>query len=157
MRLPVLLIHFMKKKILFAIFVVVVCAASVGYYLYNKKHFSVEDATPAAKITAEALHQTFTTDSSLAKNKFIGDENNHKVIKVDGEIAAIKEDQQGTTIVLLKTDTDGAFINCTMEGKIENINAKSKIVIKGICTGYNFDADMGIPGDVILIRCYLIK
>lgn len=147
----------MKKKILFAILVVALCAASVGYYLYNKKHFSVKDATPTAEITAAALHQTFTTDSALAKNKFIGDENNHKVIKVDGEIAAIKEDQQGNTIVLLKTATDGAFINCTMEGKIENINTGNKIAIKGICTGYNFDADMGIPGDVILTRCYLIK
>ena len=58
---------------------------------------------------------------------------------------------------MLKTAADGAFINCTMEGKIENINAGNKIVIKGICTGYNFDADMGIPGDVILTRCYLIK
>jgi hypothetical protein len=44
-----------------------------------------------------------------------------------------------------------------MEGKVDNINAGSKIAIKGICTGYNFDADMGIPGDVILTRCFIVK
>jgi len=146
-----------KKYILITILVVAIGGASVGYYLYNKKHFSVESSAPVAEITAAALHQTFATDSILAKNKFIGDEINHKVIKVEGEIADIKKDQQGNTIVLLKTTTDGAFINCTMEGKSENIKAGSKIAIKGICTGYNFDADMGIPGDVILTRCFIVQ
>jgi hypothetical protein len=146
-----------KKTILLFIAVLVFAAAFVGYTLYNKKHFNVEDSTPSVAVTAAALHQTFATDSTLAKGKFIGDEVNQKVIKVDGEIAAIKEDQQGSTIILLKTATDGAFINCTLEGTTENINAGNTIAIKGMCTGYNFDAEMGLPGDVILIRCFLIK
>lgn len=146
-----------KRYILLAVLIIVLAGASVGYYLYNKKHFSVQDSTPVAEITAAALHQTFVSDSSLAKNKFIGDEINHKVIKVEGDIADIKKDQQGNTIILLKTATEAAFINCTLEGKLENINTGSKIAIKGICTGYNFDADMGIPGDVILTRCFIIK
>jgi hypothetical protein len=146
-----------KKTILLPVAVLVFAAAFIGYTLYNKQHFSVAASTPATTITATALHQTFTTDSALAKGKFIGDENNQKVIKVDGEIAAIKEDQQGNTIILLKTASDGAFINCTLEGKAENINAGKTIALKGICNGYNFDADMGIPGDVILVRCFLIK
>ncbi len=147
----------LKKRILLALLLIVAGAATVGFYLYNKKHFSVQSSTPVAAITAALLHETFVKDSVLAKNKFIGDEANQKVIQVDGDVAAIKEDQQGNTIVLLKTGTDGAFINCTLEGKSENINAGNKIVLKGICTGYNFDADMGIPGDVILIRCFIVK
>ena len=146
-----------KKRILLAIALVIVGAGATGFYLFNKKHFSVDSATTVADITAVALHQTFVKDSAYAKNKFIGDEANQKVIRVDGDIAAIKEDQQGNTIVLLKTATDGAFINCTLEGKTENINSGNKIAIKGICTGYNYDADMGIPGDVILNRCFIIK
>jgi hypothetical protein len=135
----------------------VLVGATIGYKMYNKEHFSVASAQPAAAITATELHQTFSTDSTTAKSKFIGDEANQKVIQVNGEIAAIKEDQQGKTIILLKTAANEAFINCTMEGKAANINAGSKIVLKGICIGYNFDAEMGIPGDVILTRCYLIK
>jgi len=148
--------HKTKKYILITILVIAIGGASVGYYLYNKKHFSVEESTPVAEITAAALHQTFVTDSSAAKNKFIGDEINHKVIKVEGDIADVKKDQLGNTIILLKTATDGAFINCTLEGRSENIHAGSKIAIKGVCTGYNFDADMGIPGDVILTRCFIV-
>lgn len=146
-----------KKRVLLAILLVIIGAAATGYYLYNKKHFSVENSTPVADITAAALHQTFVKDSLLAKNKFIGDEINQKVIQVNGEVADLKKDQRGNTIVLLKTATDGAFINCTLEGKSENINNGSKIAIKGVCTGYNYDADMGIPGDVILTRCFIIK
>ena len=144
-----------KKLILFAIGAIVLIGATVGYKMYNKEHFSVTNAVAAVQISAAVLHQTFVTDSSMAKNKFIGDETNHKVIKVNGEIAAIKENQQGNTIILLKTATDGAFINCTMDGKTATLNSGNKAAIKGICTGYNYDAAMGIPGDVILIRCII--
>ncbi len=146
-----------KKNIIIITLLLLVCAAAVVYYLYNKKHFSVENSEAATAVTATALHQTFTSDSVLAKNKFVGDEVNHKVIEVNGEVAEIKKDQQGITIILLKTATDDAFINCTMEGKAGNINTGNKIAIKGICTGYNFDADMGIPGDVIVTRCFIVK
>ena len=146
-----------KQTILLIIAGIVLIGAIVGYKMYNKKHFSVANSQPAEEIDAAALHQTFSSDSTTAKTKFIGDEANHKVIKVNGQIAAIKEDQQGNTIILLKTATDGAFVNCTMDGKTENINSGNKIAIKGICTGYNFDAEMGIPGDVILVRCVIIQ
>ncbi len=146
-----------KKIILLSIAVMVFSAALISYTLYNKKHFSVEGSIPAAIITAAALHQTFSTDSAIAKGKFIGDETNKKVIQVAGAVTAVQKDQQGNIVILLKTGTDGAFINCTMEGKIENINAGNSITLKGICSGYNFDADMGIPGDVILVRCFLTK
>lgn len=146
-----------KKTVLFSILGLVLIAAVIGYNLYNKKHFSVESAAPAAEITAADLHQTFATDTTAAKNKFIGDEANHKVIQVTGEVSEIKKDQQGNTIILLKTNTDGAFVNCTLEGKTDNAAAGSKIVVKGICSGYNYDAEMGIPGDVILTRCFIIK
>jgi hypothetical protein len=146
-----------KKTILVSILGLVLIAAFVGYRLYNKQHFSVQNATPAASVSAADLHNTFVKDSVLAKTKFIGDENNHKVIQVDGEVAEVKKDQQGNTIILLKTATDGAFINCTMEGKADGITAGSKIALQGVCTGYNFDAEMGIPGDVILVRSFISK
>jgi tRNA_anti-like len=146
-----------KKIILLSTAVLVFAAGFIGYKLYNKKHFSVEGSTPAATITAAALYQTFTTDSVVAKGKFIGDETNQKVIQVQGEIANLQKDQQGNTIILLKTAVAGAFINCTLERKAENINASNSIALKGICSGYNFDADMGVPGDVILVRCFLTK
>lgn len=145
------------KNVLFIIVLLIAAAGIVGYKMYNKQHFSVSNATVAVDITAIDLHQIFAADSATAKAKFIGDEVNHKVIKVQGEVAAINEDQQHNTIILLKTATDGAFVNCTMEGKIAAINTGARVFIKGICTGYNFDAEMGIPGDVIMNRCLIAE
>jgi archaellum component FlaF (FlaF/FlaG flagellin family) len=135
-----------KKTIFIFITIAITIAAAIGYTMFNKKHFNVQNATPAAQISAIELHQIFTTDSALAKNKFIGDVTN-----------SINKDLQGNTIILLKTSTNGAFINCTMEGEIAAETIGSKIIVKGICTGYNFDADMGIPGDVIVTRCFITK
>jgi hypothetical protein len=146
-----------KKTVLLSILGLVLIAAVIGYNLYNKKHFSVETATPAAEISATDLHKTFATDTTLAKNKFIGDEVNHKVIQVSGEVSAIKKDQQGSTVILLKTATDGAFVNCTLEGKSDNITIGKSITIKGVCSGYNYDSEMGIPGDVIITRGFISK
>lgn len=146
-----------KKTILVSVLGLALVAAFIGYKLYNKKHFSVESATPAASVTAADLHNTFATDSSAAKSKFIGDESNQKVIEVNGEVADITTDQLKHTVLKLKTATDGAFINCEMEGAAGSVKAGDKITLKGICNGYLFEADLGIPGDVNFNRCYLIK
>lgn len=146
-----------KKTVLFSILGILLTAAAIGYIMYNKKHFSVESTTPVAEISAVELHKTFSSDTTLANTKFIGDEVNQKVIQVTGEVSEIKKDQQGSTIILLKTGTDAAYINCTLELKPDSITIGKSITIKGICTGYNYDAEMGIPGDVILTRCFIIK
>jgi hypothetical protein len=146
-----------KKTVLFSILGILLIATVIGYKMYNKQHFSVESATPVAEITAAELHTAFSTDSTLSNTKFIGDEVNQKVIQVTGEVSEIKKDQQGSTILLLKTATGGAFINCTLEHAPETIAIGKTITIKGMCTGYNYDAEMDIPGDVILTRCYIIK
>ena len=146
-----------KKTVLFSILGILLIATVIGYKLYNKKHFSVENATPVAEITAAELHKSFSTDSTVSNTKFIGDEVNQKVIQVTGEVSEIKKDQQGSTILLLKTATSGAYINCTLEKAPESIDIGKTITIKGMCTGYNYDAEMDIPGDVIVTRCLIIK
>jgi exonuclease VII large subunit len=80
-----------------------------------------------------------------------------KVIKVSGEISNVGKDQMNHVVVKLKTATDGAFINCEMEGMADNVTIGSTIALKGICSGYLFEADLGIPGDVILTRCFIVK
>ena len=147
-----------KKIILFSIVFIVVIAAVAGYRMYNKKHFDVAGAKPAAIVTAEVLHQTFVADSGIAKNRYIGDESNQKVVQVAGIINEVIKNQLQQTVVKLKTNTAGAYINCEMEGTITpDIAAGKKIILKGICDGYLFEADLGIPGDVNFKRCFIIK
>ena len=144
-----------KKTVLLSVLGLVLIAAVIGYNLYNKKHFSVETATPAAEISAADLHKTFATDTTLAKNKFIGDEVNHKVIQVSGEVSAIEKNQLQHVVIKLKTEMEDAFINCEMEGKADNISVGKNITLRGVCSGYL--SDFGIPGDVNLTRCFITK
>jgi riboflavin synthase alpha subunit len=80
------------------------------------------------------------------------------VVEVSGKITQVSLNQQHQQIILLKTNVSGGSVNCTMEEKANNIKAGDSIVLKGICSGYiGGDMDMGLPGDVFLIRCYPSK
>lgn len=141
-----------KKAILIAIVAAAVIAAITGYMLWNKPHKDVESAD-AVKITALDLYNIFITDSSKAKSSYTD-----KVLLVSGEVNKISINQQDQQVILIKTSVSGAFVNCTMEGKSEGVKAGDNITIKGICSGYiSGDADMGLPGDVFLIRGYLFN
>ena len=125
---------------------------AVGYLLWNKPHKNVRDAA-AAKVAATDLYNLFITDSLKAKNLYI-----EKIVLVWGQVEKISVNQQLQDIILLKTGVSGAYINCTMENKTEGVREHESVSIKGICSGYiNGDTDMGLPGDVFLIRGYLLK
>lgn len=117
--------------------------------MWNKPHKNVEDA-PAIAISAAELYNSYITDSANANQLYT-----NKVLQVSGEVGQVSVNQQAQQVVLLKTTVDEAFINCTVEGKKISAKAGDKVKIKGICSGYiSGDADMGLPGDVFLIRCY---
>jgi hypothetical protein len=42
------------------------------------------------------------------------------------------------------------------EKDITPINVGSKIAIKGICNGY-LEGDLGLSGNVVVDRCYIVK
>ena len=140
-----------NKIILSAILAIVCIGIITGYLLWNKPHKDVESAD-AVKITAADLYNIFITDSSKARSSYTD-----KVLLVSGEINNVSINQQSQQVIFFKTTVAGAFINCTMEGKAEGLKAGAQVTIKGICSGYiSGDADMGLPGDVFLIRGYLL-
>jgi hypothetical protein len=146
----------MNRKVIKSIFLVLLLitaiAALVGYYFFNKGPADVKNSD-AIKTEAPLLYVQFSTDSTLAIKKY-----SDKVIEVTGEVNTISTNQQNEKIILLKTNVGGASINCTMEEDPGNIQLNDLVVIKGICSGIGQgDADMGIPGDVYLTRCYVIK
>jgi hypothetical protein len=141
-----------KKTILYTILLLAIAGGITGYLMWNKPHRDIKDAE-GIKITAVDLYTAFTSDSLKAKSTYTA-----KIVEASGEVAKSSTNQQNQVIIMLKTNTDDAYVNCTMEGKADNIKAGSKIVIKGECSGYNGgDAEMGIAGDVILVRCYVVQ
>lgn len=138
-----------KKIILIIVTAIIVVIAITGYVMWNKPHKNIKDAD-AVKITAVDLYNIFITDSAKAKSLYAD-----KILLVSGEVNQVSLNQQAQQIILIKTAVTGAFINCTMEEKTIGFKAGDHIIIKGVCSGYiNGDVDMGLPGDVFLIRGY---
>lgn len=141
-----------KTTIVYLVVAVMVSAALVAYSLWNKKHTDVQSSS-AIKITAADLYQNFMADSVAANRHFGGD-----ILDVTGIVSSISRNQQNNMLVLLNTASSGAFINCTMEQAAVQIQKGSKVTIKGICNGIGEgDAELGIPADVYMVRCYLAK
>lgn len=141
-----------KKLILLIVTAIVFAAAVIIYLQWNKPHKNVKDAV-ASEVAAADLYNIYIADSVKAKSLYTD-----KVIQVSGEIAKLSFNQQAQQLILIKTAVAGAYINCTMEQIATGYNAGDKIIIKGICSGYiSGDIEMGLPGDVFLIRGYLLK
>lgn len=141
-----------KKTILFSILGITAVGIAIGLYLYFKGPVNIKDSL-GKKVSSTILYQGFIADSIAAKKEYID-----QILEVSGIVTRVSENQQKQVIVFLKTDTPGSAINCTMEGPPENIRENNSLIIKGICTGLGSgDADLGIPGDVYLGRCYLVK
>jgi len=140
-----------KRNTWLSLLILVLAGGFIGYKVWNKPHKEVRsaDAVPA---TAIQLYQAFTSDSVKARQRYT-----NKILAVSGSITRISENGQQQQVVMLQTATDGASINCTMEEKATGLREGQPVTIKGICSGYmEGDADMGLPGDVFLVRCYYI-
>ena len=141
-----------KKYIILSFLAVAVIGGAVGFYFYNKGPVSIKNAQ-AIKIDAAALYQVFLKDSVQAKKSYAD-----KILEVSGIIKQVSKNQQSQVIVMLQTDEAGAFVNCTMEEDTVNIFENKAVTLKGICTGMGMgDVDLGILGDVYLIRCYPVN
>jgi tRNA_anti-like len=141
-----------KKLVLYGIILAALAGGVYGYYFWNKPQTDVESAE-AVKTSAADLYKTFMTDSATSNKTW-----QQKIVEVSGIADKISVNQKNEKVLLIKTETDGAFVNCTMEGNAEGVKENSSVIIKGICMGIGQgDADLGIPGDVYLTRCYLAK
>lgn len=141
-----------KKIILLFVTVSLLIAAGIGYYWYNKPPVDVQQVA-GVPVTALDLYAHFISDSAAAKKTY-----GNKVLEVSGTVTRISENQDQQAVVLLKTNNGDAAINCTMEAPVGDLSSGQQIVVKGICGGMGEgDQDLGIPGDVYLLRCYLIK
>lgn len=139
-----------KQTITYLLLIAIVMAVITVYFIWNKKHTDVTVST-GIKVEAGVLYQNFSTDSASANIKYI-----QQVLEVSGMIGSLEKTQDNKTIVLLKTTVLGANINCTMEVPAVELIKGSQVIIKGICNGIGQgDAELGILGDVYLVRCYL--
>ena len=141
------------KIILFSsTFLLVIAVLVFGYFLYNKGTLDIK-SKKGIPVAATDLYLLYSTDSLSAGEKYTDN-----VLVVSGEVFEISNNPQQQKVILVKTETPGAFINCTFEEPVETVKQAERIKIKGICSGMGQGyPDMGIKGDVYLTRCFLVK
>lgn len=122
----------MQKTILIAS-LLFVTLAFIGFKLYNKPHRMVADEE-SIPIEAAQLFADFDQDENAANQKYLD-----HVVDVTGLVSETLTNQQGQTVVLLKSENPMFGIQCTLENKSINISPGSTVTVKGICTGYLSD------------------
>lgn len=139
-----------KKIIIISVLSLLVLSISAGIYLYNKGPEDIKTLS-GIPVNADELYSLFTTDSVLAGKKFTS-----KVLLVSGQITEVSLNASQQKVILIKTGTDGAFINCTLEEAANDIALNKPVSIKGICSGMGQgDAGLGIQADIYLTHCLI--
>lgn len=141
-----------QKTIPAIILIVIAVAAATVFYFYNKGPLNIEN-TKGTLVTAAELYRSYINDPLTAQKKY-----NDQVLIVRGEVLEVSFNSNNQKIIMMKTGSPAAFINCTLEEPANTIKTAGEINIKGICGGIGQGfPEMGIKGDVYLSRCLIVK
>lgn len=108
-------------------------SALIVYKMYNKKHRNIEEEE-YKNADAIELYESFNTNEIQANDQYLD-----KVVAVTGVVADVTTNQEGATVVLLKTRDPLFGVSCTMQESAADIQRGTRVTIKGICKGYLSD------------------
>ena len=124
----------MKKKLLFFISILLLCAAGWGFYLYNKPRTGVENKQADITISAADLYKQYNDNETAANQKFL-----NKIISVTGTADEVNQ-TDSTYTILLKNEADMGGVSCSLfDNKAAAIAKGKTVTVKGKCTGYLMD------------------
>ena len=126
------------KKIILSALVVLLLAASIGYYyvfVYSKnKKFDMENAESIV-IDATALVKSFQDNEANANKLYLD-----KVLLVKGAVGSSSKTQAGENTVTLNSSDPFSGVMATLDTTVSKIlNTGDTIEIKGFCKGYLSD------------------
>lgn len=146
----------MKKKYSIALACLVLVVIS-GAYVYNqitRKKESLEAVEADMKLSADALIQSFGNDEKKAAKDYYS-----KIIEVTGTLKDIENNQVPETFVM-GDSSSSTSIRFTLDSSVHFTNITfhkgDKIVIKGVCTGYNAD-ELGLGADILFNRSIILN
>jgi hypothetical protein len=146
----------MKKiiKILILLFIVgLSVGAGMFLYVFHKPQRNLAEEKTIASFTADSLLITFENNETLANANYLD-----KAIEVTGIVNEITANQNTLTINMKVADVDLGGVKCTFDPvdatKANEIQTGQTITLKGKCTGWINDTDIGIK-EVSLSSCFL--
>ncbi|RMF02340.1 MAG: hypothetical protein D6772_03625 [Bacteroidetes bacterium] len=116
----------------------------VGFYMWNKPHQNMQNASVDVNITAPQLFEAFSQDETTANAQYLD-----KVIQVSGTVKEVSQSPEGITKVTLDTGDDMFGVICQLDElsahKRTDFRIGEEVSFKGKCTGMLMD--------VVLVRC----
>ena len=122
------------KKIILSALVVILLAASVGYYyvfVYSKTHHRNVQSEKGIVIVADSLSAQFQANEKEANSKYL-----NKAIQVTGIIVSIDKNQEGKITVIIGRADSFSNVSVTLISTTPLTQKVGEtITIKGVCTG----------------------
>jgi hypothetical protein len=134
------------KIALFVVFFMALAGILTGIYLFRMEHKDLKKVNPDFTITAADLQNAFEGDETAANAKYVG-----KILDVGGIIESIKQAEDKSTNVALKTGSDLGSVISTFQSDsdVSGLREGDSILIRGECSGY--------LTDVLLNNCTVIE
>ena len=126
----------MKKPIFIFLIIITVTGISSSYvyfFIYNKPHQNIANATPTYTLTTEQLYTEYNTDEKKSDQKYLG-----KIIEIKGSISEIINDKTSITLEFKKEDDMGGVIvslDSIYDQRYQHLTIGQPIIIKGVCVG----------------------
>jgi hypothetical protein len=140
------------KKLIPILILTAAIGFGIGTYLFSKGHDETADIEAAFSLTADNAVQEFLDDQTASAAKYID-----QVIEISGPVMDIEKTDGKITAVKISSD-DMYVVSCSFQNPLETAELADNITVKGVCSGFNGDAESMMPGGVLeLKRAILIK
>ncbi len=124
----------MKRKILFALSIVVVVVIVYSLYMYNKPHRNINKEEASFNMTVDELYNQFEQNVDEASAKYAD-----KVVTLAGKVASVDKNPNGDFFVIMKGEN--LNINFAMDPTAEfnekDFTVEQNIKIKGLFVGFD--------------------
>ena len=142
------------KKIVIAVFVLLVAAAGFAWFAFNSTHSDTSTTTAIYKMTALDFIKEFQQNDSLANKKYA-----EKIIAVTGVVTEIEMADSTVNIKLADTTTGSYAIFAFQQqhlAEAKTIKEGDKVTIKGSCSGGTYSQILETEY-IVFKRCALSK
>jgi uroporphyrinogen-III decarboxylase len=140
------------KKLIPILILTAAIGFGIGTYLFSKGHDETADIEAAFSMTADNAVQEFLDDQTASAAKYID-----QVIEISGPVMDIEKTDGKVTGVKISSD-DMYVVSCTFQNPMEVSEIAGNITVKGVCSGFNGDAESMMPGGVLeLKRASIVK
>ena len=146
----------MKKKIIYALIVIVIigiAGGAYGLYLFYKPAKNFATSKAEITMTAKQIFDEFTSNQDAANQKYVSKD---KTIQLSGMVKEISKNQDGSIIIRLDVSNPDGDVSCTIVTeqalKVDKYKLGTNITVKGQCTGY----EELISKEVQMIGCAII-